>query len=98
MPLDELEKLADHYDTHDIAAEMEEGEWVEPRPMATTSLRLPVEVIERLKEEASREGVRYTALIRTLLERHVKGMDVELVDIRDRLERIERELKRDPAA
>jgi hypothetical protein len=29
---------------------MEPGHWVEPQPMATTSLRLPVEVIDQLND------------------------------------------------
>jgi hypothetical protein len=43
-PAAELERLAEYYDTHDTSAEMEAGEWAEPQPIATTSLRLPVEV------------------------------------------------------
>ncbi len=51
-PEAELERLAEYYDTHDTSAEMEPGRWVEPQPMATTSLRLPVEVIDQLKRQA----------------------------------------------
>jgi hypothetical protein len=52
-PEAELERLAEYCDTHDTSAEMEPGHWVEPQPMATTSLRLPVEVIEELKRQAA---------------------------------------------
>ncbi len=39
-PAAELEQLAGYYDSHDTSAEMGHGSWVEPEPMATTSLRL----------------------------------------------------------
>jgi bacterioferritin (cytochrome b1) len=68
-PAEELEALADYYDEHDTADEMETGKWVEP--MVTTSLRLPREVFEQLKENARREGKRHTAYIRDILERQV---------------------------
>src|ERR1035438_9715534 len=44
-PAAALERLAGYYGTHGTSGEMEHGEWVEPQPMATTSLRLPAEVI-----------------------------------------------------
>jgi hypothetical protein len=37
-PAAELEQLASYYDSHDTSAEIEHGTWVEPQPMATTSL------------------------------------------------------------
>jgi len=51
-PAADLERLAGYYDTHDTSTEMEHGERVEPQPMATTSLRLPAEVIDELKRQA----------------------------------------------
>jgi hypothetical protein len=45
-PAAELERLAEYYDTHDTSTEMDNGDWVEPQPMATTSLRLPADVID----------------------------------------------------
>jgi hypothetical protein len=33
----------------------------EPHPMATTSLRLPVEVIDQLKQQARERHLRYTS-------------------------------------
>ncbi len=90
-PAAELERLAGYYGTHDTSEEMAHGEWVEPQPMATTSLRLPVEVIEELKRQARARHVRYTSYVRSILERVAgSGTEPELADITERLERIER--------
>jgi hypothetical protein len=90
-PAAELEQLAEYYDSHDTSAEMEPGEWVEPQPMATTSLRLPVEVIDQLKRQARARHVRYTSYVRSILERAAQGgASPEIADITERLERIER--------
>ncbi len=90
-PAAELERLADYYDTHDTSAEMEGGDWVEPQPMATTSLRLPTEVIDQLKQQARARHVRYTSYVRSILERAARGgAPPEMTEITERLERIER--------
>jgi hypothetical protein len=72
-----LDDLAAYYDTHDTAAEMEYGRWVDPRPMKTTSLRLPANVVEALKARAHRRGMRYTALLREIVERAVRSEGTE---------------------
>jgi hypothetical protein len=51
-PAEELEELAAYYGSHDTADEMEDGVLVDPRPMQTTSLRLPADVVEALKSLA----------------------------------------------
>ena len=90
-PAAELEQLADYYDSHDTSAEMEDGTWVEPQPMATTSLRLPADVISQLKRQAQARHVRYTSYVRSILERAARGeLPPEIADITERLERIER--------
>ena len=90
-PAAELERLAGYYDIHDTSAEMEPGDWVEPQPMATTSLRLPVDVIEELKRQARARHLRYTSYVRSILERAARGeTPPEIADITERLERIER--------
>lgn len=71
LPVSELEALATYYEEHDTADEMEDGRWVQP--MATTSLRLPGELVEQIKENARREGKRHTSYIRELLERSLHG-------------------------
>jgi CopG antitoxin of type II toxin-antitoxin system len=72
-PAAELERLAEYYDAHDTSAEMEPGQWVEPQPMATTSLRLPVDVIDQLKRQARARNLRYTSYVRSILERAARG-------------------------
>ncbi len=93
LPMTELETLAAHYDAHDTASDMEQGEWVDPRPMKTTSLRLPSEVVEALKALAQKQGVRYTTLVREIIEKSLVGRRAadseELAEINERLARIE---------
>ena len=94
-PAEQLEHLAEYYGTHDTSTEMEQGEWVEPQPMATTSLRLPTEVISQLKQQAKARHLRYTSYVRSILEHAVAGgPQADLADITERLERIERALRR----
>jgi predicted DNA-binding protein len=70
---------------------MEPGHWAEPHPMATTSLRLPVEVIDQLKQQAQERHLRYTSYVRSILEGAARGdTSPEIADITERLERIER--------
>ena len=92
-PVEDLEALAAHYDTHDTSAEMEHGEWVDPRPMQTTSLRLPGDVVDALKALAQTRGMRYTALVREIIESAVNGVRLaeseEFAQINERLARIE---------
>jgi hypothetical protein len=90
-PAAELERLASYYDSHDASAEMEHGTWVEPQPMATTSLRLPADVISQLKRQAQARHIRYTTYVRSILEHAASGTpSPEMADITERLERIER--------
>ena len=96
-PAEELERLAEYYDTHDTSTEMDNGDWVEPQPMATTSLRLPADVIDQLKQQARTRHVRYTAYVRSILERAARGgSPPELAEITERLDRIERALSGGP--
>ncbi len=88
---DQLEQVAEYYDTHDTSPEMEDGQWVDPQPMATTSLRLPADVIEQLKQQARERHVRYTSYVRSILEQAARGgRPTELTQIAERLDRIER--------
>jgi hypothetical protein len=90
-PAAELEELVGYYDTHNTSEEMEHGEWVEPEPMATTSLRLPADVIDQLKRQARARHLRYTSYVRSILERAARGgPPPEIADITERLDRIER--------
>jgi predicted DNA binding CopG/RHH family protein len=87
---EELAELADYYDKNDTSVEMEAGEWVDPRPMVTTSLRLPDTMVTALKEEARRKGVRYTALVREVLEFYLAHPEpvVGIVSIERRLDHL----------
>lgn len=92
-PIEDLESLATYYDTNDTSSEMEHGEWVDPRPMQTTSLRLPVDTVEALKALAQARGIRYTALLRELLEDALRSVGApenkSLEQINERLTKIE---------
>jgi hypothetical protein len=79
-PASELETLAAYYDDHDTADDMENGRWVQP--MVTTSLRLPRDVFEQLKDNARRAGKRHTAYIREILERSVRAEAVDSGDLK----------------
>jgi predicted DNA-binding protein len=100
-PAGELDDLASYYDTHDTSTEMEHGQWVDPRPMKTTSLRLPADVVEALKARAHQRGMRYTALLREIIESAVHNElvadSVDLAQINDRLARIEAAITRQSA-
>lgn len=101
MPAEKLEALAAYYDTHDTSSEMEDGEWVDPRPMKTTSLRLPTEVVDALKSLAQARGLRYTALVREIVEQVVTGTrtagrDEVVRSIDQRLARIEKVVQDKP--
>jgi predicted DNA binding CopG/RHH family protein len=92
-PAADLERLAGYYETHDTSTEMEHGERVEPQPMATTSLRLPAEVIDELKRQARARNIRYTSYVRSILEQAAQaqgGSPPDMAEITRRLERIER--------
>jgi predicted DNA-binding protein len=94
-PAEDLEALAAYYDANDTSAEMEHGEWVDPRPMKTTSLRLPGDVVDALRVLAQTRGMRYTALVREIIEHALNGVRLaeteseELARINERLARIE---------
>ncbi|WP_322748608.1 MULTISPECIES: CopG family antitoxin [unclassified Frankia] len=92
-PAEELDQLAAYYDAHDTSAEMEHGQWVDPRPMKTTSLRLPADVVDALKRRAHGRGMRYTALVREIIEHAMRSERAEendeLTEINERLARIE---------
>lgn len=101
--VEELEELAEYYGTNDTSSEMEDGEWVDPRPMQTTSLRLPADVLDAVKALAQARGQRYTALIREIIEQAVSGQrladnDEVVVRIDQRLARIEKSVAMKPQA
>lgn len=98
FPLEKLERLAAFYDDHDTSDEMEQGlEWEDPRPMVSTSLRLPRELKESLKEIAKKNGDRYTSLVRKILESAVEDSNSTTKtstsnDVEKRLSSLEKKL------
>ena len=97
MSVELLEEIARYYDTTDTSALMTNGKWVDQKPMTTTSLRLPTEVIDRLKGLAAQSNVRYTSYVRTILEKaSLSEPPGELRAIAERLDRIEAALKPKP--
>ncbi|MFC5995877.1 hypothetical protein ACFQE5_16835 [Pseudonocardia hispaniensis] len=85
----ELAELRDHFDSTDLSGEIEQARWerdVDPDPMVTTSLRLPRSLLDWVREQADRERVKPTALIRRWIEDRRSGGD----DVVARLERLER--------
>jgi predicted DNA-binding protein len=69
----QIEELAEYYDTHDTADEMDGGRVVEPLvdPMVVVSLRLPKHVVDQVRALAAERGVRPTALLREWVEAQV---------------------------
>jgi hypothetical protein len=66
-----------------------------PGLMATTSLRLPADVIDQLKRQARARHVRYTSYLRSILVRTARGDALpEIAVITERLERIDRTVTR----
>lgn len=87
----ELGDLADFYAQHDVSEDIEAGDVVTPEPMVTASLRLPAEVLDKLRAEAADRGVRYTTLIRDVLIAHVTAGRPSSRALASRLDRLERE-------
>lgn len=76
MRKDEIQELAEYYDSNDLSAEIEQAEPendTDNDPMITTSLRLPKSVLDRVRVEARAAGVKPTALIRRWVEEAVNS-------------------------
>jgi len=68
---EELERLAEYYDTHDLADEIEGATRAPaPRsePMVEISLRLPAGVFDAASDVAAARGVKVRALLREWIE------------------------------
>lgn len=62
--------------------------------MKTVSLRLPADVVEALRTEAARRGLRWTALARQVIERSMANTPArsDEQDLAQRMEQVERRL------
>ena len=85
-----LEEAAAYAETHDLADEMDGGQWIDatepdPDPMISTSLRLPQSLLDWVRQQAAEQGIKHTALIRIWLEQKRGGT----VDINQRVRRLE---------
>jgi len=84
---DELAAAAEHFETHDFSEEMRTGgTWVEPERgfdpevelagrMGAYSVRLPLPVLNALRERAAAAGVSTGALMRSWLEDRLAAGD-----------------------
>ncbi|MGH3546192.1 MAG: hypothetical protein ACRDPW_09750 [Mycobacteriales bacterium] len=73
-----LARIADYADSHDFAAEMSKGRWIEgdaanSDPMVSTSLRLPKSLLDWVRDQADEQHMRPTALIRSWIEQERAG-------------------------
>lgn len=90
----ELRDRADFYADHDVSDDIDAGDVVTPEPMVTTSLRLPGDVVDKLRAEAADRGIRYTTLIRDVLIAHVTEQQPSPRALASRLDGLEREYDR----
>ncbi|BBG05832.1 MULTISPECIES: hypothetical protein [Pseudonocardia] len=81
MKPDELERLRQHYDHTDLSGSIDRARLdtdVDPNPMVTTSLRLPKDVLDWVREQADAQHAKPTALIRQWIEeRRSQTRDLE---------------------
>jgi hypothetical protein len=91
--MSKLDEIAEYADTHDFAAEMEQGKWendTEADPMITTSLRLPKSLLDWVRAQATAQHVRPSVLIRQWIEqRRDAGGASGVEDLAARVQRLE---------
>lgn len=90
--MNKLDEIAEYAQTHDFAAEMEQGAWeedAESDPMVTTSVRLPKSLLDWVREEAASQHVRPSVLIRQWLEQHREMDTADGEDLAARVARLE---------
>ncbi|MBW0014080.1 hypothetical protein [Mycobacterium sp.] len=70
-----LKELREYYDNTDTSAEIVDAELddeIVQSPMVGITVRLPAEVLQRVRERAAQENIKTTALIRRWIEHHVE--------------------------
>ena len=88
MKPEEIERLRQHYDHTDLSGSIDRAGLdtdVDPNPMVTTSLRLPKDVLDWVREQAEDQHTKPTALIRQWIEER-RG---QTRDLEARLSRLE---------
>ena len=87
--LKKLEAVRDYYDRTDVSDLIEKGEdisvfiekdyleWKRKRRLKMISIRLPEDLLERVKEEARKLGIGYQTLIRMELTKRFGKEDTE---------------------
>lgn len=73
-----LEELRDYYDCTDTSAEIANAELDDEiviSPMVGITVRLPAEVLQRVRDLAAQENVKTTALIRRWIECEIESED-----------------------
>ncbi|MFW5416117.1 hypothetical protein J0910_05785 [Nocardiopsis sp. CNT-189] len=77
---EELDRLAERFETEDQSAAIERAERDDSaaaEPMVVTSLRLPKPVMDAVRDQAAERGVKPTRLMREWVEeRAVAGMEL----------------------
>lgn len=91
--MSKLDEIADYAQSHDFAAEMEQGTWeagTDADPMVTTSVRLPKSLLDWVRQRAAAQHVRPSVLIRQWIEQRRDEDGTESAgDLLARVERLE---------
>lgn len=91
--MSKLDEIANYAQTHDFAAEMEQGVWetdTDTDPMVTTSLRLPKSLLDWVRDQAAAQHVRPSVLVRQWIEqRRAAGGAAGVEDLTARVQRLE---------
>lgn len=88
--MNKLDEITQYAQAHDFTADMEQGTWeedTESDPMVTTSVRLPKSLLDWVREQAARQHVRPSVLIRQWIERQRDAEEAE--DLAARVARLE---------
>lgn len=96
MTLDDkrLEELAAYYDTRDISADIEDADVARHDPvpgdqvMIVSSVRLPKPLMDRVRDAATDEGVKPTALMRRWIEDGLDHSDLAADQHAEQLDRL----------
>lgn len=75
MDQKELKELREYYDNTDTSAEIADAELddeIVTAPMVGITVRLPAEVLQRVRERAAQENIKTTALIRQWVEERIQ--------------------------